>query len=91
MIEPTAGSDGFVEHGWEGRTLALGNDVRSAVQLRIDGPCPRCVMTTLSQGSLPKDPVVLRTAVEENGGNIGVYATVVRGGRIRRGDSLQLM
>jgi uncharacterized protein YcbX len=86
VIEPADRSDGFVENGWAGRALALGD-----VRLRIDGPCPRCVMTTLSQGSLPKDPGVLRTAVQENGGNIGVYASVIRGGRIRRGDGVQLL
>jgi uncharacterized protein YcbX len=85
VIEAEDGAGGFVESGWVGRTLTLGD-----VALRIDGPCPRCVMTTLSQGTLPKDPAVLRTAVQENGGNIGVYASVVRGGRIRRGDGLGL-
>jgi uncharacterized protein YcbX len=85
VIEPTAGTQGFVENGWVGRTLVLGD-----VQLRIDGPCPRCVMTTLSQGSLPKDSAVLRTAVQENAGNVGVYASVVRAGRIRRGETVEL-
>jgi uncharacterized protein YcbX len=85
VIEPTDGSAGFVENGWIGQTLELGE-----VRLRIDGPCPRCVMTTLSQGSLPRDPAVLRTAVQENEGNIGVYATVARGGRVHRGDAVRL-
>jgi uncharacterized protein YcbX len=85
VIEPAEGAEGFVENGWIGRTLTLGD-----VQLRIDGPCPRCVMTTLSQGSLPKDPAVLRTAVQQNEGNVGVYASVIRGGRIRRGDRVEL-
>jgi len=60
------------------------------VLLQISGPCPRCVMTTLGQGDLPKDPGVLRTAVQENEGNVGVYATVVRSGRVRRGHSVDL-
>ncbi len=85
VIETPDGAAGFVENGWVGRTLALGD-----VQLRIDRPCFRCIMTTLSQGSLPKDPDVLRTAVQQNAGNVGVYATVVRGGRIRRGDAVAL-
>jgi MOSC domain-containing protein len=85
VIETAGGPGAFVEAARVGRTLTLGD-----AQLRIDGPCPRCVMTTLSQGSLPKDPSVLRAAVQENGGNVGVYATVVRGGRARRGDAVRL-
>jgi uncharacterized protein len=84
FVIDTAGPDEFVENEWVGRTLALGD-----VCLRIDGPCPRCVMTTLAQGSLPKDAGVLRAAVQGNGGDVGVYATVVRGGRVRRGDTVR--
>jgi uncharacterized protein YcbX len=85
LIETPTGSDGFVENGWVGRTLALGN-----VRLRIDRPCERCIMTTLSQGDLPKDPNVLRTIVQNNRGNVGVYATVIRPGQVRRGDAVEL-
>jgi MOSC domain-containing protein YiiM len=45
-------------------------------------------MTTLSQEDLPKDPHVLRTAVQQNHGNVGVLAAVLRGGRVRRGDAV---
>jgi uncharacterized protein len=60
------------------------------VRLTISEPCPRCVMTTVSQGDLPKDPDVLKTIVQRNGGNVGVLASVARGGRIRRGDAVVL-
>jgi uncharacterized protein YcbX len=73
---------GFVENDWIGHTVAIGNEVR----LAITGPCGRCVMTTLSQGDLPKDPGILRTAAQNNQANVGVYADVVAGGTIRRGD-----
>jgi len=43
-------------------------------------------MTTLAQGDLPKDPEILRTAARHNDVHVGVYAAVVRGGTIRRGD-----
>ena len=39
---------------------------------------------------LPMDPGILRTAAQHNQVNVGVYAAVVRGGTIRRGDPLRL-
>jgi uncharacterized protein YcbX len=75
---------GFVENDWIGQTLAIGDEVR----LRITGPCPRCVMITLPQGDLPKDAGILRTAAQHNQANVGVYADVVKGGTVRRGDDV---
>jgi len=86
VVEPASGENSFVENAWIGRTLAIGDEVR----LSITGPCGRCVMTTLAQAELPKDSGILRTAVEHNQGHVGVYAAVVRGGTIRRGDRLTL-
>ena len=77
---------GFAENDWIGRTVAIGGNVR----LAITGPCPRCVMITLPQGDLPKDPGILRTAAQHNAVNVGVYASVVSGGTIRRGDPVTL-
>jgi uncharacterized protein YcbX len=76
---------GFVENDWIGRTLAIGE-----VRLRITGPCPRCVMTTLPQGDLPKDAGILRAAAQNNEANVGVYADVVKSGTVRRGDDVTL-
>ena len=76
----------FPENSWIGHTLAIGNEVR----LNITGPCSRCVMTTLPQGNLPKDPGILRTALQYNHGNVGVYAEVVRSGTIRPGDRVRI-
>ena len=75
-----AGAEGFVENDWIGKTLAIGDEVR----LNITGPCPRCVMTTLPQADLPKDPGILRAAVQQNGANVGVYANVARAARSGR-------
>ena len=76
----------FVENDWIDHTLAIGDEVL----LRITGGCPRCVMTTLSQGDLPKDPGILRTAARHNQANVGVYAAVLQGGTIRRGDPIRV-
>ena len=86
VVEAASGEKGFVENDWIGHTLAVGKEVR----LSITGPCPRCVMTTLPQGDLPRDPGILRTAAQHNQVNVGVYANVVRGGVIRRGDPVRL-
>jgi uncharacterized protein YcbX len=77
---------GFAENDWTGRTVAIGGNVR----LVITEPCPRCVMITLPQGDLPKDPGILRTAAQHNAVNVGVYASVVSGGTVRRGDPVTL-
>jgi uncharacterized protein YcbX len=76
----------FVENTWVGHELRVGDNV----VLEITGPCPRCVMTTLPQGDLPKDSGILRTAARHNNVNVGVYAEVRRAGTVRRGDAVTL-
>jgi uncharacterized protein len=76
---------GFVEESWTGKAVRIGE-----VQLAVTGPCGRCVMTTLAQGELPKDNDILKTAVQQNKGNVGVYAKVVQGGTVKRGDRVQV-
>ncbi len=86
IVISTPGEDsGFVENDWVGGSLTIGGNVR----LAITEPCPRCVMITLPQGDLPKDSGILRTA-QHNGVHVGVYASVISGGTIRRGDAVAL-
>lgn len=87
VLESAGGERSMVEQMWIGHTLAIGDEVR----LRITGPCGRCVMTTLAQGDLPKDSGILRTAVQRTQGHVGVYAEVVQGGIIRRGDRVKVL
>ncbi|MGH8607815.1 MAG: MOSC domain-containing protein [Gammaproteobacteria bacterium] len=86
VIEVTSGAKGFVENDWIGHIISIGQHVR----LNITGPCPRCVMTTLPQGDLPKDPGILRTAAQQNQAHVGVYAAVVQGGTVGRGDQVYI-
>jgi uncharacterized protein YcbX len=86
VVEAADGAKDFVENAWIDRTVAIG----AAVRLNITGPCPRCVMTTLPQADLPKDPGILRTAARHNQANVGLYASVLRGGQVRRGDAIWL-
>lgn len=86
MVATPDGVRGFVENEWVGRTMSIGPEV----QLKVTGPCPRCVMITLPQDDLPRDPLVLKTAARHNQAHVGVYASVERGGMIRQGDTVRL-
>ena len=84
--------DGFVENSWIGRGLAVGDEVALAIAM----PDPRCVMTTVAQEGLERDPEVLKALAKHNridvaGGGLypcaGVYAVVASPGTVRRGDA----
>lgn len=96
VVASRSGEEGFVENSWAGQMLAVGDEVR----LEILTPAPRCVMTTLAQGDLPADPGILRSIVQHNNVFIprkgrktpcvGVFARVLRGGIVRRGDTCRV-
>jgi uncharacterized protein len=86
VIATDSGAVSFAEQSWVGRTITIGPEVR----LKITIGTGRCVMTTLPQGDLPRDLGILKTAVQHNGGQVGVYATVVRGGTVRSSDEVRL-
>jgi MOSC domain-containing protein len=84
----------FVENAWVGQQMTIGE-----VRLEILAATPRCVMTTLPQGDLPKDRGILRTAASVNPQPfgpfeaqpcVGVYAEVLSGGTLRVGDTAAL-
>jgi len=86
VVSTRPDGQGLAENDWIGQTVAIGGTVR----LAITGPCPRCVMITLPQGDLPKEPGILRTAAQHNAVSVGVYASVLTGGSIRRSDPVTL-
>lgn len=78
---------GFVEGDWIGRTLALGPELR----LELVESCERCVMTTLPQAELAREPRILATLAAHNDKHLGVYARVTRPGSLHRGDPAELL
>jgi uncharacterized protein YcbX len=93
IVETT--TPGFVENDWVGRSLAIGDDVQLAVAL----PDPRCVMPSLAQEDLPRDPRVLKTLAKHNRIDVagalypcaGVYAVAAATGTMARGDRVSLV
>ena len=85
---------GFVENEWLGRALAIGDDV----QLRVALPDPRCVMPSLAQEDLPRDPRILKALAKHNRIDVagalypcaGVYAIAEATGTIRKDDRVSL-
>ncbi|WP_030266627.1 MOSC domain-containing protein [Streptomyces sp. NRRL B-24484] len=96
LVVETPGERGFPENAWVGRELRIGAGVR----LEVLAATPRCAVPTLAHGVLPRDPEALRAAarlnrVEPLPGTgpmpcAGVYARVLAGGTVRRGDAVSL-
>lgn len=87
-----ADDDGFVENDW--KRVAIGD-----VRLNVFAPVPRCVMTTLAQDDLERDPGVLRAAARHNMIDalglgtypcVGVYAAVLTPGVVHVGDPVEV-
>ena len=86
VVDASSSENAFIENDWIGRSISIGEEV----QLAVTEACPRCVMTTLPQGDLPRDRGILRTAAKHNDVHVGVYAAVTQGGMIRRGDKVSV-
>ena len=87
-----AGVPGLAERGWEGRRLRIGKAGQpDAVVVALADLRGRCIMTTFDPDTLEQEPRVLRTVVERTGGVLGLNAEVVRGGRVRVGDPVELL
>jgi uncharacterized protein YcbX len=86
LVSDTSSSDPFPELAWVEKRLRVGE-----ATLEVTMECPRCVMVTHSQGTLPKDPGIMRALVREAKGSLGVYARVVEPGRVHVGDAVELL
>lgn len=92
----TERNETFLEDEWIGGTLVFGD--LSEPRAEADGPAVsvtqrdlRCVMVNLDPDTAAKDARIMKTVVRLNQNNAGVYATVVRTGKIRVGDRVSLV
>ncbi|WP_142506376.1 MOSC domain-containing protein [Melghirimyces algeriensis] len=74
-----------VEHYWVGQRVHLGE-----VVLEVIGLTKRCVMTTMQQPQLPRDPAVLKQISQGADANLGVYAKVLKPGKLCTGDHVEI-
>ncbi|KEF40749.1 MAG: sulfurase [Cyanobium sp. CACIAM 14] len=87
LIAVPEGVAGFVEEAWSGSCLQIGEQL----VLRVDGGCPRCVVTTLAQGELGEDLEILRATARHNGVVAGIRLSVVTPGPLAAGDPVRLL
>lgn len=90
-----AAAPGFTENDWVGRDLRIGRELT----LRVIARTPRCAIPTLAHGDRPRDADALRVLAEHNRVTpidslaaqpcAGVYARVLRPGRIGLGDAVR--
>src|SRR5205823_3170087 len=80
-----AGVDGLAERGWQGRLLRIAGCRIGVLRLR-----ERCVMTTWDPDTQKQSPEVFQKIQQRFDGRIALDCWVVRGGRIRVGDAVEL-
>jgi uncharacterized protein YcbX len=73
--------DGADEDALVGSVVQIG-----AALIRVDGKDKRCVMINVDPETTARHTAVLRAVAQERGMCLGVYASVVRPGRINVGD-----
>ena len=76
----------FPEQAWVGKTLSIGS-----ARLKIEMTWHRCSMTTHGFDDLPQDAQIMRRLVDNSEGNLGIYASVVRAGKVSAGDSVSVV
>jgi uncharacterized protein YcbX len=80
------GIEGLAERGWVGRALRLGDAVVGVRQVR-----GRCVMTTFDPDTLEQDLTVLQKIYFELDGRTALDCEVLEPGRVRVGDTAELL
>ncbi|WP_071459837.1 MOSC domain-containing protein [Bacillus massilinigeriensis] len=79
--------DPFIEESWFGKKLKIGD----AVVLRLIRHCERCMIVTVDPMTAHTDPSLLQTLVRKRNNHFGVYAGVLKTGKIRTGDPVYLI
>lgn len=80
-------NDPYYEFSLVGKTVTIGN----RLELKIIERDPRCKMITLDPDTAEASPKLLRHVAKNHGGDAGVFAAVLREGRVKQGDPISLV
>ncbi|WP_353507081.1 MULTISPECIES: MOSC domain-containing protein [unclassified Bacillus (in: firmicutes)] len=75
----------FAEDTWFGKCIRIGE-----VELEIVRHCERCMIITIDPSTLTLDKTLLKTVVQKRNNHFGVYASVIKPGKVNVGDSIRL-
>lgn len=81
-----AAGDGFVDDAWVGGRLRFGT-----VEISVDLPTMRCIMTTRPQRGLARDLGIVKTVNQHHDGNLGLYCSMVSPGQVAVGDEVRFL
>jgi uncharacterized protein YcbX len=88
LLEDGRDSNAIFERDWIGRRVLLGR----AAAFDVVMEAPRCTIIAAEQaGGIKKDARITRAIVENMRQNIAVYASVASEGRVRLGDTLEVV
>jgi uncharacterized protein len=90
VVVRTARGLAFEEDAWVGKQLVFG-DGPDAAAISVTQKDPRCVMINLDPESAHADATVMKAVVRLNQNDAGVYATVIRTGRLAVGQPIFLV
>ncbi|MDA2384321.1 MOSC domain-containing protein [Bacillus cereus] len=75
----------FAEDTWFGKCIRIGE-----VELEIVRHCERCMIITIDPNTLTLEKKLLKTVVQKRNNHFGVYASVIKSGKVNVGDSIVL-
>ncbi|MBL1083468.1 MOSC domain-containing protein [Streptomyces actinomycinicus] len=87
LVRTPPGTPPFVEDEWFNSTARIGDTLR----IRLERSSERCVMTNAAQQDLPHSPLILQAIARAHDMRLDVLATVTHSGRVRIGDTIELV
>lgn len=79
--------DPYYEFSLVGKSVTIGD----RLEVKILERDPRCKMITLDPDTAEASPELLKHVARNHGGDAGVFAAVLREGRVKKGDEIRLV